>query len=78
VSEMISCGGRWPGCRRRAATLPPCDISAQQRCPYRKSYLAILVMEPAQDRKADNVAGRLDARGDGASLFKDRCVRVTL
>lgn len=29
-------------------------------CPYRKSYPAILVMEPAQDRKADNVAGRLD------------------
>jgi hypothetical protein len=52
---------------------------ARQRCPYRKSYPTILVMEPAHPPETGrpiDVAGRLDGTRDGASLFNDRCVRV--
>ena len=52
---------------------------ARNTCACRKSNPAVLMMEPAQDRKAKNAAGRQETvRRDDASLFRDRCVRVPL
>jgi hypothetical protein len=45
---------------------------------YRKSNPAIVVMQSAQDRQTENAANAWTARGIGASLFNDRCVRVSL
>jgi hypothetical protein len=47
-------------------------------CPYRKSNPGILVVQSFKDRTQRMFPARWTTRESGASLFKDKCVRVAL
>jgi hypothetical protein len=53
-------------------------IERRVACPSRKSYPRVLMMQPGQMGVTAMVPHRWIARGSGASLSSDKCVRVSL
>src|ERR1700694_502154 len=61
-----------------AASANQCDGCNGMRCACRKSGPAVLVMQSAQIGRHRMRPAAWTARGIGASLFSDKCVRASL